>query len=165
MINQILAFITEDKGNIIAQTWVNNLDEHCQGKGTKNIDPEVETLQLKDGKGRKGNEKEEEDSESGNLSDCVYDQAVGVHKNTIEGKVTRKQRKAIVKNVEVEEDNLDNCNRGNNNMNKNNEAAYVPCMMNKKILQNEHIDSKGIKLSTHSKKAPISTSKDFLWEI
>jgi hypothetical protein len=41
---------------------------------------------LKDGKGRKRNEKEEEDSESGNLSDCDYDQAVGVHENTIEGR-------------------------------------------------------------------------------
>jgi hypothetical protein len=52
---------------------------------------------LKDGKGRKGNEKEEDDSESGNLSDCDCDQAVGVHENAIEGKVTRKQWKAVVK--------------------------------------------------------------------
>jgi hypothetical protein len=73
--------------------------------------------------------------------------------------VTRKHRKAIVKNVEVEEENLDNCNRLNNNRNINNEAHYVPCMM-EKILQNEHIDSKGIKLSTHSKKVPISRNKD-----
>jgi hypothetical protein len=50
-------------------------------------------------------------------------------------------------------------------MNMNNEADFVPCMMNKKILQNEHVDSKGIKLSTRSKKVPISRNKDFLWEI
>jgi hypothetical protein len=46
MINQIWTFITEDKGNIIAQTWVSNLDEHCQVKGTENIDPEVEELAI-----------------------------------------------------------------------------------------------------------------------
>jgi hypothetical protein len=119
---------------------------------------------LKGGKGRKENEKEE-DSESGNLRNCDCDQVVGVHENTIEGKVTRKHRKVIVKNVEVEENNTDNCNRGNNNRNMNNEADYVPCMMNKKILQNAHVDSKGIKLSTRSKMVPISRNKDFLWEI
>jgi hypothetical protein len=61
--------------------------------------------------------------------------------------------------------NLDNCNRGNNNMNMNNEADYVPCIMNKKILHNVHIDSKGINLSTRSNTVPISRNKDFLWEI
>jgi hypothetical protein len=49
-------------------------------------------------------------------------------------------------------------------MNMNNEADYVPCMMNKKLLHNEHIDSKVIKLSTRSKKVPISRNKDFLWK-
>jgi hypothetical protein len=50
-------------------------------------------------------------------------------------------------------------------MNFNNEAEYIPCMMNEKLLQNEHIDSKGSTLSTRSKKVPISRNKDFLWEI
>lgn len=48
MINQIRTFITEDKGNIIAQTWVCNLDELCQVKGTDNTGSEAEELQLKD---------------------------------------------------------------------------------------------------------------------
>jgi hypothetical protein len=39
--------------------------------------------------------------------------------------LTRKQQKAIVKNVEVEKDNLDNCNRGNINMNMNNGAEDI----------------------------------------
>jgi hypothetical protein len=82
-------------------TFVHNFDEHCQIEGTDNIIPEVEKLQLKDGK--EGKEKEE-DSESVNLSDC--DQTAGIHTNIIEGKVIRKQRKTIVKNVEVEEDKL-----------------------------------------------------------
>jgi hypothetical protein len=118
-------------------------------------------LQLKDGK----EGKEKEASESVNLSDCDCDQTIGIHKYVIEGKVIRKQRKAIVKNVEVEEYKLDNCNRENNNMNMNNEAEYIPCMMNEKLLQDEHIDSKGSRLTTHSKKVPISRNKDSLWEI
>jgi hypothetical protein len=105
------------------------------------------------------------DSESGNLSACDCEQAVGVHKNTIEGKVTRKQQKIIVNNVEVEEDKLDNCNRGNNYMNMNNKVDYMPCMMDKKLLQKEHINSKGTKLSTCSKKVSISRNKVYLWEI
>jgi hypothetical protein len=135
------------------------LDEHCQIEGTDNISPEVEELQLKEGK------EKEEDHASVNLSDCDCDQTAGIHTNIIEGKVIRKQRKAIVKNVEVQEDKLDNCNRGNNTMNMSNEADYIPCMMNEKLLQDEHIDSKSSRLSTRSKKVPISRNKDFLWEI
>jgi hypothetical protein len=138
------------------------LDEHCQIEGTDNISPEVEELQMKDGK--EGKEKEE-DSESVNLSVCDCDQTAGIHKNIIEGKVIRKQLKAIVKNVEVEGDKLDNCNRRNNTMNMNNEAEYIPCMMNEKLLQDEHIDSKCRRLSTRSKQVPISRNKVFLWEI
>lgn len=67
MINQIRTFITEDKGNIIAQSWVRNLDEHCQVKGADDASPESEELQLKDGK----EGKENEGSESGDLSDCI----------------------------------------------------------------------------------------------
>jgi hypothetical protein len=56
MINQIQTFTTENKGNIIAQTWVHNLDKHCQVKGTGNTSPEVKELQVKDGKGGEGKE-------------------------------------------------------------------------------------------------------------
>jgi hypothetical protein len=102
MINQIRTFTTKVKGDIIAQSWIYNLDEHCQVEGTDNVSPEVEEIQLKDGK------EKEKNTESENLSDCDCDQTVEVHKNIIEGKVVMKQRKAIVKNVEVEEDKLDN---------------------------------------------------------
>jgi hypothetical protein len=88
-----------------------------------------------------------------------------VHKHIIEGKVTRNQQKATVKNIEVEEDNLDNCNIGNNIMNFNNKAKAIPCIMNENPLQNEIVISKGSRLSTHSKKVPILRNKDFLWEI
>jgi hypothetical protein len=64
--------------------------------------------------------------------------------------LTGKQRKAIVKNVEVEEVNSDNCFRGNNNMNTDNEVDCISGMMNKKILQSEHIDSRGTKPATTS---------------
>jgi hypothetical protein len=60
---------------------------------------------------------------------------------------------------EVEEDNLDNCNKGNNIMNMNNKAKAIPCIMN------EIVRSKGSRLSTRSKKVPILRNKDFLWEI
>jgi hypothetical protein len=159
MINQIQTFTTKDKGDIIAQNWIQNLDEHCQIEGIDNISPEVEELQLKDGK--EGKEKEDSESENLSDSDCDCDQTVGIHENIIEGKVIRKQREAIVKNVEVEEDKLDNCNRGNNNMNMNNDVEYIPRMMNEKLLQDEHIDSKGSRLSTHSKKVLISRNKAF----
>jgi hypothetical protein len=36
IINQIWTFITKDKENIIAQSWVCNLDEHCQVMGIDN---------------------------------------------------------------------------------------------------------------------------------
>jgi hypothetical protein len=82
------------------------------------------------------------------------------NKYIVEGKVTRKQQKAIVKNVEVEKDNLDNCNRGNINMNMNNGAEDIPCVTNGNLLQNEHAGSEGSRLSTCSKKVPISRNKD-----
>jgi hypothetical protein len=50
MTNQIWTFTTKDKGNIIAKSWICNLDEHCQVKGMDNISPEAEGLKLKDGK-------------------------------------------------------------------------------------------------------------------
>jgi hypothetical protein len=37
----------------------------------------------------------------------------------------------------------------------NNEVEYIPCTMNEKLLQNEHIDSKGSRLSTRSKETKI----------
>jgi hypothetical protein len=57
-------------------------------------------LQLKDGK-------EKEDCENENLSDCDCDKTIEVHRNTIEGKIIRKQRKSIVKNLEIDEVNED----------------------------------------------------------
>jgi hypothetical protein len=107
--NQIRTFTTEDRGSIIAQTWVGNLDELCQEKETDSIGTEADELQMKDGKERKEGE-EDSDGESGNLNDC--DQVVGMHKNSIGGKVARKQQKAIVRNVGVEEDNLESCMLG-----------------------------------------------------
>jgi hypothetical protein len=80
----------------------------------------------------KEEKKKGEDSESGNLSDC--DQIIRVHKHIVEEKVTRMQQKAIVENVDVEKDNLDNCNRGNINMNMNNGAEDMPCVMNGNLL-------------------------------
>jgi hypothetical protein len=50
-------------------------------------------------------------------------------------------------------------------MNKDNEVDCVTGMINKKVLQSEHIDSRGTKPATRSKKVPISRSKDFLWEM
>jgi hypothetical protein len=108
--------------------------------------------------GKEGRKKGEE-CESGNLSDC--DQAIRVQKHIVEEKVTRKQQNAIVKNAEVEKDNLDNCNRGNINTNMNNGAEDIPCVTNENLLQNEHVGSEGSRLSTHSKKVPISRNKDF----
>jgi hypothetical protein len=93
------------------------------------------------------------------LSDS--DQAIKVNKHIVEEKITRRQQIAIVKNVEVEKDTLDNCNRGNINMNMNNGAEDIPCVMNGNLLQNEHIGNEGSRLSTHSKKLPISRNKDF----
>jgi hypothetical protein len=156
IINQIRTFTPKDKENIIPQIWVCNPDEHCQVKGIGNISSEDEEPQQKEGKEGK---KKGEDSENGNLSDC--DQAVRVHKHIVEEKVTRKQQKAIVKNVEVEKDNLDNCNRGNINMNMNNGAEDIPCVMNENLLQNEHVGSEGSRLSTCGKKVPISRKRDF----
>jgi hypothetical protein len=66
MINQIRTFIAEDKGSIIAQTWVGNLDELCQEKETDDIGTEAHELQMKDGKEGKEGE-EDSDGESGNL--------------------------------------------------------------------------------------------------
>jgi hypothetical protein len=97
------------------------------------------------------------------LSDC--DQAIRVHKHIVEEKLTRKQQKTIVKNVEEEKNNLDNCSRGNINMNMNNGAEDIACVTNENLLQNEHIGSDGSRLSTCSKRVPISRNKDFLWEI
>jgi hypothetical protein len=77
MINQ-WTFTTEDRGSIIAQTWVGNLGELCLEKETDNIGTEADELQLKDGKEGKEGE-EDSDGESGNLSDC--DQVVGMQKN------------------------------------------------------------------------------------
>jgi hypothetical protein len=71
-----------------------------------------------------------------------------------------KQRKAAVKKVEVEEDNSVNSNRGNNNMNMDNEVDCISGATNKKILQSEHIDSKGAKPVTRIKKVPVSRNKD-----
>jgi hypothetical protein len=117
-------------------------------KGIDNISSEDEEPQQKEGKeGRKKGE----DSESGNLSDC--DQAIRVHKHIAEEKVTRKQQKAMVKNVEIEKDNLDNCNRGNINKSMNNGAEDIPCVTNENPLQS--------RLSTRSKKVPISRNRHF----
>jgi capsular polysaccharide biosynthesis protein len=60
LINQIQTFTTKDKGNIIAQSWIHNLDEHCHVEESDKISPEIEELQLKDGK-------EEEDCENENF--------------------------------------------------------------------------------------------------
>jgi hypothetical protein len=46
-------------------------------------------------------------------------------------------------------------------MNMNNEAEYISRTMNEKLLQDHHIDSKGSRLSTRSKRVPISRNKDF----
>jgi hypothetical protein len=88
-----------------------------------------------------------------------------VNKHIIERKVTRNQQKATAKNIEVEEDNLENCNIGNNIMNMNNKATAIPCIMNGNSLQNEIVGSKGSRQSTRSKKVSTSRNKDFLWEI
>jgi hypothetical protein len=67
--------------------------------------------------------------------------------------------------VEVDKDNLDNCNRGNIKMNMNNGAEDIPCVTNENLLQNEHVGSESSRLSTRSKKVPISRNKRTLWEI
>jgi hypothetical protein len=95
VINMIRTFTTEDKGSIIAQTWVDNLDELSQEKETDDMGTEADELQFNDGK--EGKEEGDSDGESGNLSEC--DQVVGMRKNAIGGKVARKQQKAIVGNV------------------------------------------------------------------
>jgi hypothetical protein len=58
--------------NKFAQSWIYNLNEHCQVEGRNNTSPEVEELQLKDAK----DGKEKDGSESENLSDCDCDQTV-----------------------------------------------------------------------------------------
>ncbi|PNF21975.1 hypothetical protein B7P43_G17876 [Cryptotermes secundus] len=86
MINQIWELSTKDKGDIIVQGWIYNLNERCQVQGRDNTSPEVKESQLKD---------EKEDSGSENLSDCDYDQTVGVHKNITEGSDISNQQKVI----------------------------------------------------------------------
>jgi hypothetical protein len=80
MINQIQTFTVKDKEDVIAQSWVCKLDEHCQVKVRNNISSEVEELQLKDRK------EKEDNRESENLSCCDNDHTIGVYKNIIEGK-------------------------------------------------------------------------------
>jgi hypothetical protein len=49
-------------------------------------------------------------------------------------------------------------------MNMNNGAEDIPCLANVNLLQNEHVGSEGSRLSTRSKKVPISRNS-FFWEI
>ena len=106
IINQLQSFSIKDKGNVISQNWAPNLDEYCQEEGIDNISIEDEKPQQKDGEDKK----EEEGSKGGNLSDnsCKRgiitnsDERIRVHKQIIEGKVTRNQQKATIKNIEVE---------------------------------------------------------------
>jgi hypothetical protein len=46
-------------------------------------------------------------------------------------------------------------------MNMNNGAEDILCVTNENLLQNEHVGSEGSRLSTCSKKVPISRNKDF----
>jgi hypothetical protein len=86
-------------------------------------------------------------------------------KETQKGSLLEKQRKANVEKAEVKEASSANRNRGNNDMNMANAVDCVSGVLNKKILQSEHIDSKGTRPTTRSIKAPISRNKDFLWEM
>jgi hypothetical protein len=86
-------------------------------------------------------------------------------KETQKGSLLEKQRKTNVEKAEVKEASSANRNRGNNDMNMANAVDCVSEVPNKKILQSEHIDSKGTRPVTHSIKAPISRNKDLLWEM
>jgi hypothetical protein len=82
------------------------------------------------------------------LSDCDCDKTVEVHRNTIEGKIIRKQRKSVVKNLEIYEVNKD--------------LIQVEV---KKNLVNEKIVKLLIRklVSKRQNRNPINRNKDFLW--
>ena len=44
ILNQIWVLSSKDKGDIIAQGWIYNLNEPCQVQGRDNTSPEVKEL-------------------------------------------------------------------------------------------------------------------------
>jgi hypothetical protein len=84
-------------------------------------------------------------------------------KQTQKGSLLGKQQKSYVEKAEETEASSANRSRGNNDRNVANAVDCVPGVPNKKILQSEHIDSKGARLVTRSIKAPVSRNKDFFY--